>query len=82
MGDSGWIKIAGQLQKIVRQITCSHGNAHFDLFQDAYGIIGENRGRAVERDQIGRDGFAIDAHEPHRKPGRLFARQARVETCR
>ena len=39
----------------------------------------KHRERAIERDQIGRDRLAVDAHEAHRKARRDFAGNARLE---
>src|SRR5688572_24413382 len=42
-------------------------------------VLGENGGRAIERDQVGRGALLIDAHEADRKRRRDFARDAGLE---
>src|ERR1700730_3127658 len=52
---------------------------HADAFENAHSIFRENGQRAVQRDQVGRDGLVIDAHEAHRKAGRNFTRDPGLE---
>src|SRR3954451_14950429 len=52
--------------------------AEFDVLQHRHGVVGQHRERAVQRDQIGRDRLAVDAHEADGEAGTLLARQVRL----
>ena len=51
---------------------------HLDIFDHSGGIFGENRQRAIERNQVGRNCLVVDAHEAHRQAHALFSRQSRL----
>src|ERR1700730_1443541 len=53
--------------------------AYFDIFEHAERILGVNRQRAVERDEVGGNRAPVDAHEAHREARRDLARHARLE---
>ena len=52
---------------------------YVDLFENAQSVVRQHGGRAVERDQIGSDRLAVDAHEANRQTGRDFSRNAGLE---
>src|SRR5258708_7034215 len=47
-----------------------------NVFEHADRVFCQHGSRAVERDEIRRNGIAIDPHEPNRKARSLFARKS------
>ena len=61
------------------QLTCTHGTGHVDVLEDAERVVREDRGRAVERDEVRRRAARVDAHEAHRQARARLAREPRLE---
>jgi len=53
--------------------------ADLDIVENGKRVLRQHGERAIERDEIGGDGLAIDAHEADRKARRYFARNAGLE---
>src|ERR1017187_7352766 len=49
--------------------------AHMHVFQHAECIVGEDRHRTVQRNQVRGNRLVVDSHETHRKAGRHFSHQ-------
>jgi hypothetical protein len=49
--------------------------SEFDIIERGNRVIDEHRGGAIQRNQIRRQRVIADAHEAHRQPRCLFARQ-------
>src|SRR5580698_4111838 len=53
--------------------------ADFNVLEYSQRVIGQDRGGAIERNEIGGDRLAIDAHEADGQARRDFAGDARLE---
>ena len=52
---------------------------HIDVLEHAERVVREDRGRAVERDEVRRGAALVDAHEAHRQARARLAREPRLE---
>src|ERR1039457_311683 len=53
--------------------------SYIDAFEHGDRVVNKHRRRTVQRNQIGRQGLVVDAHEADGKPGAHFSGKTRLE---